>query len=309
MSAGDPPSQDRLGKDGPQPVGVIELLVQMWRFVNEHEIITRASAIAFAGILAAVPFLALLLTVLVQFLPNIGAEQAGGGIGALSVEQLNDALRSLFPPDAYLIIRDQIARLQERPPVAVISISVAITLWCASSVYRGIIDALNRIYGIQEARPYWKVWLLSIWMTIIQMGIVICALVAIIFWPSMAAHVGLDTTSWIWSEGMRLLLASCMVLLSFALIFRIGPDVRQRHRWVTPGSVVGTALFLLCCYGVKLYAVNFANYDKMYGSLGGVMTLLLWFYVTSLALLCAAEINRIFEYAAKRREECRQHRR
>lgn len=304
-----PDNSSQEPKPAPARLTAFELLRQTWFFVNEHEVITRASAIAFAGMMAAVPFLAMLLTVLVQLLPDIGAEQTGGGIGALSVQQLDHALKSMFPSDAYLIIKEQIGRIQERPPVALISISVAITLWCASSVYRGMIDAINRIYGIVEARPYWRVWLLSIWMTMIQMAIVIGTLMLIILWPFAARQMGLDTTTWIWSDGVRWSLVFCAVMVSFALIFHMGPDVPQRHRWVTPGSFVGSLLFMLTCYGVKAYVQEFAQYDKIYGSLGGVMTLLLWFYLTSLVLLVAAEINRIVDYASKRRAECKAFRR
>jgi membrane protein len=292
----------------PEQLTAGELLRLAWQFVFEHEVITRASAIAFSGMMAAVPFLAMLITIVVQFLPDMGPTNAGGGIGALSLEQLEEALKQMFPEGAYQIITDQIARIQSQPPAAIISISVAITLWCASSVYRGIIDAINRVYGVVEARPYWKVWLLSMVMTVVQMAIVIAALVAIILWPSLAGYFGLDTSSWLWGTGVRFLVAFGVVMISFALIFHMGPDVPQRHRWVTPGSIVGTLLFLLTCYGVKLYVSNFVEYDKMYGSLGGVMTLLLWFYLSSLVLLLAAEINRITHYACKRRREIREHR-
>ncbi len=292
----------------PKRLTAFELLRQTVRFASEHEVVTRASAIAFSGMMATVPFLALLLTVLVQLLPDVTAgPTGGGGIGALSVEQLEGALQSMFPQEAYLVVKEQIARIQQQPPVAIISISLAITLWAASSVFRGIIDGINRVYGVAETRPYWKVWLLSLWMTLIQLAIVIASLLLIIFWPAIVQSLELDASAWLWTTGSRWFLVGGVVLISFALIFHMGPHSAQQNRWVTPGSVVGTVLFLATCYGLRLYVQGFANYDQMYGSLGGVMALLLWFYVSSLVLLIAAEINRIVDYAAKRRAEYKAH--
>jgi membrane protein len=275
-----------------------QLLKQAWHFVNEHEVVTRASAIAFSAMMAAVPFLLMLITVFVQLLPDMSPGKTGGGSAAL-MEQLEIALKSMFPPEAFNVFEDQIARIQAQPPVAVISISVAITLWCAASVFISIIDALNHIYGVKESRPYWRLRIRAIGMVILQMLIVTVALIGIICWPNVAAYLGLDTTSWYYNTGVRWFMVVFVVMLSFALSFHMGPDVKQRHRWVTPGSIVGTGLFLLACYGLKAYLAGFAHYDKTYGSLGGVMALLFWFYISSLVFLLAAEINRIVDYAIR----------
>lgn len=277
-----------------------ELLVQTYRFVNEHEIWTRASAIAFSGMMAAVPFLAMLLTICVHLLPDIRPGQSGDAVNALTVDWLTHFLKSMFPADAYAIIAEQIARIQQQPPVAWISISVAITMWCASGVFMGIIDALNHIYGVKETRPYWRLRLRAMGMTLVQIAIVLTALLAIIFWPQAATYLGLDMGKWWFSEGVTWLIIVLVVLTSFALSFHIGPDAKQAHRWITPGSIIGTLFFMATCYGVKRYVAEFAHYDRVYGSLGGVMTLLLWFYISSLVLLLAAEINRIIDYAVKR---------
>lgn len=282
------------------------LLRQTWAFVNEHEVLTRASAMAFSAITASVPLLAMVLLVLVQLLPDItaGPVQATG-LGALMLEQMQNALQSMFPPEAYNVVAEQIRRMQDQPPVGLMSIGLIVTLWTSSGVFRAVIDALNRIYGLEETRPRWRVWLLSVWMTIVQTTILIGALLLIIVWPHVSGWFGLDPGFWVWNQGIRWLIVFTTVMLSFALCFHMGPDVPSAHRWVTPGSIVGTVLFLAACYGLKLYVQNFAHYDKTYGSLGGVMTLLLWFYVSSLVFLLSAEINRIVDFAAKQYKQCR----
>jgi membrane protein len=290
----------------PLPPGrltALGLLKQTWLFVNEHEVMTRASAIAFTAITASVPLLAMVLLVLLQILPDVTTfVPENTSLGALMLNQMLETLQAMFPPEAYKVVEEQIARMQEAPPVGLMSIGLVITIWCASAVFRGVIDAINRVYGITEQRPLWRVWLLSIWMTFIQTAILLGALLFIIAWPLVTAKLGIAGGSWLLTEGVRWFVVFSVIMLSFALAFHMGPDVPQRHRWVTPGAFVGTLLFLASCYGLKMYVQNFAHYDKTYGSLGGVMTLLLWYYVNSLVFLVAAEINRLCHYAVN---ECR----
>src|SRR5262249_17529149 len=85
---------------------------------------------------------------------------------------------------------------------------------------------------------------------------------------------------------------------SFALTFYVGPDAEQRWEWITPGSLLGTVVFLATSSGFRQYVQHFANYDKTYGSLGGVMVLLFWFWISSLVLLSAAQLNRVIEEAS-----------
>ena len=89
-----------------------------------------------------------------------------------------------------------------------------------------------------------------------------------------------------------------IVLLSFALSFYVAPDADQRWEWITPGSLVGSFAFLLASLGFRLYVQNLANYDRTYGSLGGVMVLMVWFWISSMVLLSAAQMNKLIEDAS-----------
>jgi membrane protein len=283
------------------------LLRQTWFFFFDHEIMTRASAIAFTTLTASVPLLAVVLIVLVQLLPDIGSsfDTSHTGLGVLMLQQLQVALQGLFPPEAYKVVEEQIARMQSSPPFGVLSVGLAVTLWCASGVFRAAIDAMNRIYGIVEQRPVWRVWLLSIWMVLIQTALMIGALLLFIAWPYFAGKMGLDAGGMLLSTTMRWTIIFSLVIVSFGLMFHMGPDVPQRHRWVTPGSVIGTLLFFATCFGLKTYVQNFAHYDRTYGSLGGVMIIFLWYYVNALVFLVACEVNRLCDFAAK---QCKEHR-
>jgi membrane protein len=280
-----------------------EVIIRTWKQLNEHELMTRAAAISFYAMLACVPFLALVLTVLVQFLPDLTQSTGQArGIGELSVAELRSTLSHVFPPEAYRLAADQIARLQaqlrERPPIGILAVSLVVTLWLASSVYTAVIDAMDRIYGVRETRSFVKIRITAIVMTVLQATILLVALIAIVAGP--------EILSWLHVRGHAALVATVvqwvvlvvLVLLSFAVTYYVAPDADQSWEWITPGSLFGTPVLLGFCLLFRLYVQRFANYDKTYGSLGGVMVLLFWFWVTSLVLLTGGQLNKIIEDAS-----------
>lgn len=280
-------------------LSVRELAVRTWKGILDNEIMTRAAAVSFYAMLALVPFLALVLTIAIDLLPDLrGPSGAMAGFGNLTVGELLHTLKRILPSEAYDLFVSQVTELQKKPKVGLISFSVAITLWLASSLFVAIIDAMNRIYRVTETRPFWKIRLTAIVMTIIQAVILIGSLLAIVAWPEFVAYLGLSHPARLLALAVQWLVVVVMVLLSFALSFYVGPDADQRWEWITPGSVLGTIAFLLVSLGFRLYVQNFANYDKTYGSLGGVMVLLFWFWISSLVLLASAQINKLIEGAS-----------
>src|SRR4051812_36049789 len=145
-------------------LSVRELALRTWKKIGENEIMTRASGVSFYAMLALVPFLALILTVTVQLLP--GASGSPGGPSA--VGDLRTALKSLFPPEATRVVEQEITEIRDRPPVGLLSLGLAVTVWLASSLFVAVIDALDRIYAVTETRPIWKLRLVAIAMTVIQ---------------------------------------------------------------------------------------------------------------------------------------------
>ncbi|MHC5541619.1 YihY/virulence factor BrkB family protein, partial [Singulisphaera rosea] len=278
---------------------VRELVVRTWKKVIENEIMTRAAAVAFYGMLALVPFLGLTLVFAVQLLPDVtGRSRASLGLGNLTVETLETTLKSLFPKEAFEVVKDQIGRMQHEPPVGLISVGLIITIWLASSLFVAIIDAMNRIYGVVDSRPIWKLRLVAIVMTVVQAAILVGSLLAIVAWPQILRWMGLRAHEAAIATAVQGLVVFLMLLLSFALTFYFGPDAEQRWEWITPGSIAGALIFLAVTYGFRAYVQNFANYNKTYGSLGGVMVLLFWFWITSLIVLTSGQINKIIEEAS-----------
>jgi membrane protein len=275
------------------------LAVRTWEKVLENEIMTRASAVAFYAMLALVPFLALVLTIVIDVLPDLrGPESAHARIANMTVGELRQTLKTFFPPDAYAVVEDQVTRIQKRPVVGLVPVSVAVTLWLASSLYVAVIDAMNRIYGVTENRPFWKRRLAAMFMTIIQAVILVGSLVVIVAWPLIVVQLGISPPAALLATLVQWSIVTFMVLFSFALSFYVGPDADQHWEWITPGSLIGTPVFLASTLALRLYVQNFANYEKTYGSLGGVMVLLFWFWISSLILLTAAQVNKLIEDAS-----------
>lgn len=292
-----------------------ELALKTWQHVNDHEIVTRANSIAFCAMMAAVPFLALVITIGVYLLPDLSGSGALG-IGALTPDQLHNALRGMLPEEIYQIVADQIARMQAQPPVGIISISIAITLWSSSSLYMAIIGSLNLIYGVEETRPYWRLRLQAMLITVVQSAILLAGVVIMLTWPRVVTGLGLTQGHDFMLGSLQHLAVFVLLLISFAITFAMGSGrAKQGQKWVTPGSVFGALVFMLASWCFRLYVANFGHYDKVYGSLGGVMMALFWLYISSMVLLVAAEMNRIVDYATirydqnQRRDQSRSRRR
>jgi membrane protein len=280
-------------------LSVRALLVRTWLKIGEHEILTRSAAVAFYAMLALVPFLGLVLSLAVQLLPDLtGRSGKVVGIGNMTVGQLQSTLRAMFPPEAYGVVRDQIADMQAESHPGLISVSLAVTIWLASSLFVAIIDAMNRIYGVTDTRPFWKLRLTAIVMTLVQAVILVGSLLTIVAWPQIVTWLGLTAPAALVVTLVQWVIVLVMVLLSFALTFYVGPDAEQKWEWITPGSLAGSVIFLVETFGFRAYVQNFANYNQTYGSLGGVMVLLFWFWLSSVVVLSAGEMNKVIEDAS-----------
>jgi membrane protein len=276
-----------------------QLLVRTWKMVDSHEILTRASAVSFYAMLALVPMLALILTVTAQLLPDItGQTGKNVGLGNITVTQLKDTMRRTLPEEGYKVVAEQIKRMQKEPPFGLLSVGLLIAMWTSSSLFLAIIDAMNRVYGVVETRSFVKLRLVAVLMTVIQGAILMGALIAIVGGPEILQWLGFRGHSATVAIGIQWVVVVLIVLLSFALTFYVGPDAQQSWEWMTPGSLLGSLVFLAFTLLFRVYIQNYANYDKTYGSLGGVVILLFWFWVSSVVLLTAGQMNKVIEDAS-----------
>jgi membrane protein len=175
-------------------------------------------------------------------------------------------------------------------------VGLFLALWAASGAMSAVIKAVNRAYDRQETRPFWKVRLYAL-ILVIATGLTTAGLFLLIVFGgplgdaiAKRAHLG---GAWdvVWGI-FRWPIAFCAILLFFALVYYLAPNTDQRNwKWVTPGSLIGSVLWLLLSGLFALYTNFSSSYDKTYGSLAGGIILLLWLYYSALALLFGAELN------------------
>jgi len=221
-------------------------------------------------------------------------------IGALGIFNLFDDVKRLLDPIAPNGVIRFISTLQHDSRGGTSSVAFTIgfigAVWAASGAMGSIMKSVNRAYELQETRPFWK----SRWIAIVLVvatglttaGVFLLIVVGGSLGDAIAKKAGLGSAfHWFWAIA-RWPVAFCAILLFFALVYYLAPNMRQRSwRWVTPGSVVGGALWLLLSGLFALYVTFAGNYTKTYGTLASGIILLLWLNYSAFALLFGAELN------------------
>jgi membrane protein len=217
----------------------------------------------------------------------------------------DDVGRSLGPfvsPQILQLIQDQMRRLADNENGGLLTFGVAGALWSSSAALVSIVGALNRAYDIEEGRPWWKVRLVAIALTLGVALTVLVALSLVLVGPTLAEKVGQATGwgapfEWTWLL-LQWPLVFILVTTGIGLLYYFGPDADQDWAWITPGAVAATILWLLISLLFKIYVANFTDYEGSYGAVGGVIVVLLWFYVSGIAILTGAELNAEIEHAS-----------
>ena len=165
-----------------------------------------------------------------------------------------------------------------------------------------IIDTLNQAYHVKEGRPWWRVRLLAIGLTVVLIAFALIAVTLVMIGPMLAEYLENSLRvprrfAWLWAIVEWPLVFGLMVT-ALGWVYYFAPDVRRRWAWLTPGSVVATLLWMLASLGFRWYAGHFGEYQKTYGAIGGVIVALLWLYASGLAILIGAELNAAIEHAA-----------
>lgn len=279
----------RLGGLGP-----IGLARRVYGQVDEDEVLTRSAALSYYFVFALFPMLFFLITMM-GFLAQSGNLQAG----------LFGYAERVLPPDAFSLLQKTLKEISRQASGLKLAFGLVLALWSASGGVSSIMDALNRCYHVKDGRPFVKRKLISIGLTIALSALVILALVMVLYGNDIARFVGVhtglsDVTIRAWQVG-QWALAFFLVVSSFALLYYYGPDVKQHWRWITPGSLVGVIAWVAASYAFRVYLHYFNSYSKTYGSVGAVILLLLWLFISGMAILLGGEINSEIENAAAQR--------
>jgi membrane protein len=266
-----------------------ELASRTVKEANADNVLGLAAQLSYYFLLALVPAIVCVVAI-ASFLPP------------QTIQDFVDSMRRVAPGDVIDIVREQLTALAGRGHEGVFTFGLLLALWSSSAAMVGMIDALNRAYDIEEGRPWWKVRLTAIGLTIGVAVLIVLAFGLLLVGPTLADQLTvvigagpMFATAW---KILQWPLVFAMVVVGLGLIYYFAPDAEQDWEWITPGAVIGTVLWLVASLAFKLYATQFGNYNETYGSLGGAIVLMLWFYISGLAMLVGAELNAEIEHAS-----------
>jgi membrane protein len=199
------------------------------------------------------------------------------------------------------LLRRQLSEVSAGSEASLLTLGIVGAIWTSSAAMVAIIDALNRAYDVEEWRPWWKRRVIAIALTIALALFIIASLVLVLIGPDAATRAA----SWLGAAPLAVYLWSILrwpvmiVLVMFGvdLVYHFAPNRSSRWSWMTPGAVLATLLWILSSFAFKFYVVNFGTYTATYGAIGGIIVTMLWFYVSSLAILVGAECNGVIEQA------------
>jgi membrane protein len=213
------------------------------------------------------------------------------------------AMMSRFAPkDVIDIITGAMQSLSNQNSGGILTFAFLVTIWSSSGAMVSIITTLNAAYDVTESRPWWKTRLTAIGLTVGIAFFILVSMFLIIAGPTVAEniatrmHLG-PAFKWGWMI-LQWPVVFALVVSAIGLVFYFAPDVEQDWVWITPGSVLATVLWLAVSLGLKIYYTLVPNANAAYGTIGGIMVLMLWFYLSGIALLLGAEFNAEIEHAS-----------
>jgi len=287
---------ERKGNEAEVPVaenlGLVQFIKLTLKEVSEDHLMAFAGNLTYKALFAIFPFFTFLLSLLGLF----NAENL--------VNTMLNKLSGVMPPGAFGFIENQLLSITQSQAQSAFTLaaiaSILLALWGVSGAFRSVMEAMNVMYEVQEDRPFWKKYGISIFISLAVILLMLTALGLVVFGSTvgggLAAVVGLGTVfETVWSVVQWPILAF-VVLLAFALVYYFAPAAKQRWRWISPGSVMAFFFWLMFSLLFSIYVGTFGSYNETYGSLAGVIILMLYIYYSAVIMLVGAEMNQVIEW-------------
>jgi membrane protein len=258
------------------------LVTNTYRSFLQHNQLNNAAALSFFFFLSLAPLLIFLVSLMALLpVPNLD-------------RHIVEALSQIVPADAMTVVRRLLVSVFQSNR-RLLSLGILGAIWAGSTGFNSMIVALNSAYRAKEARPLWKRQLVAIGLTIVVGAMVVAALFLLFlgsrigFW--LADHLGINPALAAAWPYVRWLVVVGFTALSVEVLYFIAPHVKQRFLAQVPGAAVAVVLWLASSFGLGLYLRRFVEFTAIYGTLGAMIALMLWFYFSSLAILIGAEVN------------------
>jgi membrane protein len=218
------------------------------------------------------------------------------------IDDVVQMLGRVAPQAVIDIVKDQMTSLSRENSGGLLTFAFLVTIWSSSGAMVSIITTLNAAYDITESRPWWKTRLVAIGLTVGIAMFILASMFLVLAGPTVAEHLANtmhlgSAFKWAWWV-LQWPVVFALVAGAIGLVYYFAPDAEQDWVWITPGSVLATILWIVASLGLKLYYTLVPNANATYGTIGGVMVLMLWFYCSGIALLMGAEMNAEIEHAS-----------
>lgn len=238
------------------------------------------------------------------FVPLIGAVVSIYGLVADpgDVQRQSEQLRGVVPGEVLQLLQSQMSRLAQSPGAGVaLVVGIVLALWSGSAAMEALMTGLNTAYDEPEKRGFFRRKLTSLGLTLASVLVVVVAVGSAVLSPAILHFAHLPTVVEQLVRWLAWPVLLVLIILWVSVIYRFGPSRdRPKWRWVSWGAAVAALIWVAISAGFSFYVSRFGNYQGSYGSLGAVMILLLWFYLSALATLLGAELNAELEHQTAR---------
>lgn len=249
------------------------------------DVTALGAQLAFFFLLALFP----LLIFMVTLLPYLNLQE----------DQLFSILQTYAPGEVYLLINNTLDEVLKERNGGLLSVGILATIWSASNGMNAMIKSLNRSYNIEETRPFFIARSISIVFTLLLITLFVVALVLPVFGKQIGtfifSYIGYEQgflTIW---TSIRWTIPPVMIFLVFMLLYWIAPNRKLFLKSVIPGAIFATLGWILVSFAFSLYVSSFGNYSKTYGSIGGIIVLMMWLYFSGIILMIGGQINAVMQ--------------
>jgi membrane protein len=282
-----------------QGVTAKQFAKELYQEVQEDDVFNGAAALGFYLTLAIFPAMIFVMAV-IPYLPIAHVDQA-----------IMDLLREALPGSAADMFTGVVKEVTGQQRGGLLSIGLLGALWATSSGMYAIMQQLNITYDVEETRGFVKARLTAIGLSLLFSILILGGFSLIVLGgqiqDALGARFGFSPALLAFFVVFRWVVIVLGLLLAFALIYYLAPNVKQRFAFITTGSVFGAAVLMVASVGFAWYAKNFGNYSATYGSIGAVVILMLWLYIAGLVILLGSEINALIEHHAPEGKEKGEH--
>ena len=266
-----------------QGLSVYNVTVFFFKGIYEGRVTNRAASVAFSFFLALFPGIIFLFS-LIPYFPFEGIE-----------DEIFFTFQRILPPDTYEATKSTIDDILNNRRSSLLSFGFLFALLFATNGVNSMISNFNDSYHQIDARSFWKQQLAAVSLTVVLSFLFLIGITIILFSSgvinSILSFFELERISPLLIESSRFLLLVLVVLLAIAILYNFGPAKRREWHFISPGSTLATLLILISSFGFSYYVGNFAQYNKIYGSIGTLMVIMIWIYINALVLIIGFELN------------------